>query len=583
MIKKLLSYVGEYKKYVIITPVLMIGEVVMEVLIPLIMANIIDKGIQGDGGISYTIKMGAVMVLAACVSLFFGALGGRTGAVAGMGFAKNLRNDLFDKVQDFSFSNVDKFSTGSLVTRLTTDVTNTQNAFMMILRMGFRAPFMLIGAVIMAVFINAKLSLIFLVAIPVLGVSLYLISSHAHPRFLQMLRKYDKLNSVVQENLIGIRVVKAFVREKHENDKFKENADEVRAAQFFAEKLVILNAPIMQLCMYGSILAVIWFGGNMVIGGTFEIGQLSSFISYISQILMSLMMLSMIFIISIISYASVGRIMEVLNEEPDIKDAATDKKVELRDGSIEFRNVSFSYAKDGDNLTLTDINLSIASGETIGIIGGTGSAKTTLVQLIPRLYDVFDGELLVGGHNVKDYRLQDLRGEVAMVLQKNVLFSGTIKSNLKWGNENATDAQITEACKAAQAHEFIESFPDGYDTDLSQGGVNVSGGQKQRLCIARALLKKPKILILDDSTSAVDTATDSKIRTAFSKGLKDTTTIIIAQRITSVCDADKIIVLDEGKINGFGSHAELMASNEIYREVYQSQQKGVEEHAKAKS
>lgn len=583
MIKKLLSYVGEYKKYVIITPVLMIGEVVMEVLIPLIMANIIDKGIQGDGGISYTIKMGAVMVLAACVSLFFGALGGRTGAVAGMGFAKNLRNDLFDKVQDFSFSNVDKFSTGSLVTRLTTDVTNTQNAFMMILRMGFRAPFMLIGAVIMAVFINAKLSLIFLVAIPVLGVSLYLISSHAHPRFLQMLRKYDKLNSVVQENLIGIRVVKAFVREKHENDKFKENADEVRAAQFFAEKLVILNAPIMQLCMYGSILAVIWFGGNMVIGGTFEIGQLSSFISYISQILMSLMMLSMIFIISIISYASVGRIMEVLNEEPDIKDAATDKKVELRDGSIEFRNVSFSYAKDGDNLTLADINLSIASGETIGIIGGTGSAKTTLVQLIPRLYDVFDGELLVGGHNVKDYRLQDLRGEVAMVLQKNVLFSGTIKSNLKWGNENATDAQITEACKAAQAHEFIESFPDGYDTDLSQGGVNVSGGQKQRLCIARALLKKPKILILDDSTSAVDTATDSKIRTAFSKGLKDTTTIIIAQRITSVCDADKIIVLDEGKINGFGSHEELMASNGIYREVYQSQQKGVEEHAKAKS
>lgn len=579
MIKKILKYVGEYKKYTILTPVFMIGEVIMEVLIPLVMAAIIDNGIQGSGGIDYTIRMGALMVVMAFVSLFFGAAGGRTSAVASMGFAKNLRNDLFAKVQNFSFSNVDKFSTGSLVTRLTTDVTNTQNAFMMVLRMGVRAPFMLIGATIMAVIINARLSLIFLVVIPVLGTALYLIVSHAHPRFLRMLKRYDDMNTVVQENLIGIRVVKAFVREGHERSKFEASADTVRKAQYLAEKLVALNAPVMQICMYGSIVSVIWLGGNMVINRTFEIGQLSSFISYISQILMSLMMLSMIFIISIISYASIGRIYEVLNEEVDIKDAVSETEVKMQDGSIQFRNVSFSYARDAENLTLSNVDLSIASGETIGIIGGTGSAKTTLVQLIPRLYDVLDGELLVGGHNVREYRLNDLRDKVAMVLQKNVLFSGTIRDNLKWGNENATDEEIVEACKAAQAHSFIQSFPDGYDTDLGQGGVNVSGGQKQRLCIARALLKKPKILILDDSTSAVDTATDSKIRAALKEKMKNTTTIIIAQRITSVCDADKIIVLDEGKINGFGSHAELMSSNEIYREVYQSQQKGVEQYA----
>lgn len=579
MIKKILKYVGEYKKYTILTPVFMIGEVIMEVLIPLVMAAIIDNGIQGSGGIDYTIRMGALMVVMAFVSLFFGAAGGRTSAVASMGFAKNLRNDLFAKVQNFSFSNVDKFSTGSLVTRLTTDVTNTQNAFMMVLRMGVRAPFMLIGATIMAVIINARLSLIFLVVIPVLGTALYLIVSHAHPRFLRMLKRYDDMNTVVQENLIGIRVVKAFVREGHERSKFEASADTVRKAQYLAEKLVALNAPVMQICMYGSIVSVIWLGGNMVINRTFEIGQLSSFISYISQILMSLMMLSMIFIISIISYASIGRIYEVLNEEVDIKDAVSETEVKMQDGSIQFRNVSFSYARDAENLTLSNVDLSIASGETIGIIGGTGSAKTTLVQLIPRLYDVLDGELLVGSHNVREYRLNDLRDKVAMVLQKNVLFSGTIRDNLKWGNENATDEEIVEACKAAQAHSFIQSFPDGYDTDLGQGGVNVSGGQKQRLCIARALLKKPKILILDDSTSAVDTATDSKIRAALKEKMKNTTTIIIAQRITSVCDADKIIVLDEGKINGFGSHAELMSSNEIYREVYQSQQKGVEQYA----
>ncbi|HHV31443.1 ABC transporter ATP-binding protein [Caproiciproducens sp. LBM24188] len=580
MIKRLLSYVGEYRKYAILTPLFMIGEVVMEVLIPLVMAQIIDNGIQGTGGMNYTLKMGAIMVMLAFISLFFGAAGGRAGAVAAMGFAKNLRNSLFDKVQDFSFSNIDKFSTGSLVTRLTTDVTNTQNAFMMILRVGFRAPTMLIGATIMAVRVNARLSLVFLVAIPILGGALYFIISKAHPRFLEMLKRYDTMNTVVQENLIGIRVVKAFVREDHEDKKFRDHADSVRKAQFFAEKLVIMNVPVMQLCMYGSILAVLWFGGNMVLNRSFEIGELSSFLSYIAQILMSLMMLSMIFIISIISYASVQRIMEVLDETPNIQDAAGETELHLEDGSIEFRDVSFSYANDPENLTLSHINLSIASGQTIGIIGGTGSAKTSLVQLIPRLYDVLDGQLIVGGHDVRDYKLRDLREEVAMVLQKNVLFSGTIRDNLKWGDENATDEEIQAACESAQAHDFVQSFPDGYNTDLGQGGVNVSGGQKQRLCIARALLKKPKIIILDDSTSAVDTATDSKIRAAFRKKLKGTTTLIIAQRISSVCDADKIIVLDEGKINGFGTHEELMKTNEIYREVYESQQKGVDEYAR---
>jgi ATP-binding cassette, subfamily B, multidrug efflux pump len=576
MIKKLLSYIGEYKKYVILTPTMIIGEVIMEVLIPFIMAAIIDYGILGKGGMHYTLVMGTLMVLMSLISLGFGAAAGKYAALAGMGFAKNLRNNLFDKVQDFSFANVDKFSTGSLVTRLTTDVTNTQNAFMMLLRMGFRAPLMLIGSSFMAIFINVKLSLVFLIAMPILGTALYFIAINAHPRFRKMLKQYDTLNTTVQENLIGNRVVKAFVREDHENQKFMDNADAVRKAQLFAEKLIILNAPAMQISMYSCIVAVLWFGGNMVIGKTMEFGQLASFISYIAQILMSLMMLSMMFIMLILSRASIGRIAEVLDEEIDIKDAVSGSEVALNDGSIEFKNVSFGYAKDKDNLTLTNVNLRVASGETIGVIGGTGSAKTTLVQLIPRLYDVFEGELYVGGHNVKDYKLENLRDNVAMVLQKNVLFSGTIRDNLKWGNEKATEAEIMDACKAAQAHDFIMSFPEGYDTELGQGGVNVSGGQKQRLCIARALLKKPKIVILDDSTSAVDTATDSKIRTAFKEKLTHTTTIIIAQRITSVSDADKIIVLDEGKINGFGSHKELWKNNQIYREVYESQQKGVD-------
>lgn len=574
MYKKILSCVGEYKKYAILTPLAMIGEVLMEILIPFVMASMIDKGILGDAGISYIVKMGALMVAMALVSLNFGRMGAKYGAIAGMGFAKNLRKTLFHKVQDFSFSNVDKFSTSSLITRLTTDVTNTQNAFMMVIRMAARAPVMLIGATIMAVIINKSLSLVFVVAIPLLGTILGIILSKAHPRFVAMLGLYDRMNGDVQENLTGIRVVKAFVREPEEIKKFEGSADAVRKAQIFAEKLIILNGPMMQLSMYGCMIAILWFGGNMVIDGNFELGQLSSFINYIGQILMSLMMISMLFIMVVISRASMTRIYEVLNEEIDLTDNAADEKIKVEDGSIEFKNVSFSYARDEENLTLNNINLSIKAGETIGIIGGTGSSKTTLVQLIPRLYDILGGEVIVGGHDVKEYTLEHLRSEVAMVLQKNVLFSGTILENLRWGNKEASREEIEEACKAAEAHSFIMSFPDGYETYLGQGGVNVSGGQKQRLCIARALLKQPKIIILDDSTSAVDTATDKKIREALREKLKGTTTIIIAQRISSVSDADRVLVLEDGGVDAFDSPAVLMESNAIYKEVYESQQKG---------
>ena len=574
MVKKLAGCLGEYKKYAILTPIIMIGEVVMEVMIPFVMAQIIDKGIQGNGGIAYTVKMGLLMILMALVSLSFGALGGTFAARAGMGFAKNIRERLFNKVQDFSFSNIDKFSTASLVTRLTTDVTNTQNAFMMLIRMGVRAPFMLIGALIMSFTISTKLSTVFLFAVPVLAIALVLISQTAYPRFKAMLKKYDGMNASVQENLVNIRVVKSYVREKHEITKFKEQADSVRKAQYAAEKLVIMTMPIMQLVMYVTIVAIIWIGGNMIVDGDFAIGQLSSMISYVTQILMSLMMLSMIFIMIIISRASMNRIVEVLDEEIDIKDIHEDSKLKVKDGTVIFKDVNFSYSGKENNLTLEHLNFEIKSGETIGIIGGTGSAKTTLVQLIPRLYDVLSGEVIIGGYSVQDYTLKNLREEVAMVLQKNLLFSGTIEENLRWGNEEASMDELMDACKKAQAHDFIIAFPDGYQTDLGQGGVNVSGGQKQRICIARALLKQPKILILDDSTSAVDTATDSKIREAMQSSLKETTKIIIAQRITSVMDADKIIVLDDGKMNGFGTHDELMETNVIYKEVYDSQQKG---------
>ena len=575
MYKKLLSHVGEYKKASILSPVTVIGEVFMEVLIPVVMKNIIDNGIK-KGNISYVVGMGILMVAMALVSLMFGALAGRFSAVAGMGFAKNLRSALFRKVQDFSFANVDKFSTASLTTRLTTDVTNIQNAYMMFIRNAFRSPIMLISALIMAVSINTKLSAVFMVSVPILAVSLVFVVTHAHPRFQKMLTQYDSMNGRVQENLIGIRVVKAFVREDYEKELFKSNTDKVRRAQVHAEKLIITLMPIMQVCMYGSIISILYFGGKMAVNGEMTTGELSSFVSYVGMILMSLMMLSMLFIMFVVSRASMQRIYEVLCEEPTIP-ANEDSTVSAQDGSIKFENVSFSYFDDMNNLALEHIDLDIRSGETIGIIGGTGSSKTSLVQLIPRLYDATEGRVIVGGHDVKDYSLETLRNQVAMVLQKNVLFSGTIKENLRWGNENATDEEIIDACKSACADDFIRDFPDGYDTDLGQGGVNVSGGQKQRLCIARALLKKPKIIILDDSTSAVDTATDSNIRQTFREKLADTTTIIIAQRISSVMDADRIIVIDNGKIMNIGTHDELMKSSEIYREVYESQQKGDEE------
>ena len=575
MVKKLASCIGEYRKYAIATPIIMLGEAIMEILIPLIMANMIDYGIQNKD-IGYTVRMGVLMILCTLFSLACGAGGGVCAAHAAMGFAKNLRAKLFRKVQTFSFANIDKFSTASLVTRLTTDVTNTQNAFQMAIRMAVRAPAMMIGAAIMAIRINPTLSTVFIVVIPVLAVCLFLIMSNAHPRFGIMMEKYDALNTSVQENLTGIRVVKAFVREDYEKRKFNDSADQVRKAQLRAEKLVILNSPVMQLCVYGCILAVLWFGGNMVVAGTFQVGKLSSFISYVMQTLTSLMMLSMVIMMFTISMASMRRICEVLDEVPEIGEVSQ-PVTEVKDGSIEFKDVSFSYSKDPNNLTLQHINLSIKSGETIGIIGGTGSAKSTLVQLIPRLYDITGGQLLVGGVDVREYQEEALRNAVSMVLQKNVLFSGTIRDNLKWGDENASDEEIIEACKSADAYEFIQSFPYGLDTDLGQGGVNVSGGQKQRLCIARALLKKPKILILDDSTSAVDTATDARIRAAFREQLSDTTTLIIAQRITSVQDADKVIVLNDGQIDDFGTPAELMERNQIYREVYQQQQKGARE------
>ncbi|WP_440896455.1 ABC transporter ATP-binding protein [Amphibacillus sp. Q70] len=577
MVKKLLPFLGEYKKETLLTPVMVVMEVVLELMMPFLMARIVDYGIQGEGGMPYTIRIGLLMVGLAVLALVFGGLSGKYSAVAGMGFAKNLRAGLFSKIQTYSFANVDKFTTASLVTRLTTDITNSQNALMMLLRMAVKAPIMLIGASIMAVSINPRLSMIFLITIPILGISLYLIGSRAHPRFLDMLEKYDLLNEKVQDFIVNIRVVKAFVREDHEEEKFVNSAKRVRDAQLKAEKLVILNMPIMQFVIYTSIVAILWLGGNMVINGQFFIGELSSFIMYMMQVLMSLMMLSMIFIMLIISRASFSRIIEGLEEVPVLDDDQADPNLDLNDGTIEFKQVDFSYNRDPNNLILNDINLTIESGQTIGIIGGTGSAKSTFVQLIPRLYDVLAGEIIVGGHNVKDYRLKTLRDQVAMVLQNNVLFSGTIKENLKWGNENASDEEVIAAAKSAQAHDFITSFPNGYDTDLGQGGVNVSGGQKQRLTIARALLKKPKIVILDDSTSAVDTATDAAIRAEFEEHFKGVTTLIIAQRVSSVSDADKIIVMDDGRINGFDTHDRLMQTNTIYREIYDSQSKGVNE------
>ena len=576
MIKKLWSCVGDYKIYAFLSPITIIGEVLLEISIPFVMAKIIDVGVA-NGDVAYITKMGILMILMALISLSFGALAGKFAAIASTGFAKGIRKRLFNKIQDFSFANVDKFNTASLVTRLTTDVTNLQNSFMMIIRTLVRAPIMLICALFMSIYINAKLSLIFAIAIPVLGISLYLIATKAFPRFQDMLTKYDKMNGSIQENLVAIRVVKAFVRGDYEDNKFKESAAKVRDAQIKAEKLIILNMPIMQFCMYACMIAISWFGGNLIIKGNMQTGELMSFISYLTQILMSLMMISMIFVTLVLSRASLFRIIEVFDEEIDIKDSEN-AITEVKDGSIIFDNVTFKYNKTSENSALENINLSIKSGETIGIIGGTGSSKSSLVQLIPRLYDVTEGAVLVGGKDVRDYNIKSLRNSVAMVLQKNVLFSGTIKDNLKWGNKDASDEEIVAACKAANAHDFIMSFPEKYNTDLGQGGVNVSGGQKQRLCIARALLKNPKIIILDDSTSAVDTTTDANIRKSLKENLNGTTTIIIAQRISSVCEADKIIIMDNGSINAIGTHEDLLNTNDIYKEIYESQQKGVGEN-----
>lgn len=573
MLNHLLSCLGRYKKYALLAPSVILIEVFMEILMPWIMAKIIDVGIQ-NGDVRYVTRMGLLMIAMALVSLTAGVLAGRFAAVTGAGLSKGIRQKLFYKVQEFSFRNIDHFTTASLITRLTTDVNNTQMAFMMMIRTAVRAPMMLICATLMAVYINASLAKIFLVAVPVLGIALYFIGSRAYPRFQIMLTKYDQLNARVQENLSAIHLVKAFVREDHEKEVFRQAADQLRDTQLRAEKILLWNAPIMQLVMYSCMIAVAWFGGNLIIAGDMLTGELLSFISYISQILMSLMMISMIFIMLIMSRASARRICEVFDEPLDLTDAAVSDDPQLQDGSIEFRNVSFFYNEEAAAPVLHDINLSIASGQTVGILGGTGSSKTTLVQLIPRLYDASSGEVFVGGRNVQDYTLHTLHENVAVVLQKNILFSGTIRENLRWGNPNASEEELITACQAAQAHDFIMAFPQGYDTDLSQGGVNLSGGQKQRLCIARALLKHPKIIILDDSTSAVDTATDSRIRQAFRRDLADTTTIIIAQRVSSVQDADCIIVMENGTINAIGTHEELLKHNAIYQEVYDSQQKG---------
>lgn len=572
--KLLVGLEKRFKVSALVAPLLIMGEVLLEVLIPLIMARIIDVGISNHD-VGYVVKYGLIMILAALASLGFGVFAGKYAAVASVGFARNIRRRLFNKIQDFSFGNVDKFSTSSLITRLTTDVTNTQNTFQMIIRMCIRSPFMFVSAIIMSFYINSKMALIFLAAIPLIAIPAAIIMKKAFPRFQEMMKNYDLLNGTVQENLIGIRAVKAFVREKDEIERFKIAANAVRTTQVKAEKLVILNMPIMQLVMYLSIIAILWFGGNFIIAGSMQVGELISFITYLTQILMSLMMISMIFVMLVISKASMNRIVEVLDEEVDIKSAEKSKAVSsVKDGSIKFENVSFSYDKQESTAVLRNINVDIKSGMTVGIVGGTGSSKTTFVQLIPRLYDVLSGKVEVGGVNVKDYELETLRNSVAMVLQKNVLFSGTIKENLKWGNENATDEEIIAACKAASAHDFVSSFPDGYETELGQGGVNLSGGQKQRLCIARALLKQPKILILDDSTSAVDTATDAAIRKNLASTLNNTTKIIIAQRVSSIQDADVIYVLDEGEIVDFGNHEKLLETCEIYKEVYESQLKG---------
>lgn len=578
MIKKLAKSIREYKKESILTPIFVSLEVVMEVIIPLLMANLIDKGMYA-GDMNEVLKIGLELVGAAMLSLIFGVLSGSVAAKASAGFAKNLRKDLYYKVQDFSFSNIDKFSTASIITRLTTDVTYVQMAFQMIIRIAVRTPLMLVFSLIMAFGINKELSLIFLILIPIVGVALGLISTKVYPIFDRVFKKYDNLNEIVEENVSSIRVVKSYVLEEKEKEKFEKTSDEIYKDFTKAEKIMALNSPVMQFAIYSALILISWFGAKIIVNShmtALTTGELTSLLTYSIQILSSLMMLTMILVMCTMSKASAQRIVEILNEEPDLKNKKNPIE-EVRNGDIEFQNVGFSYVGKKNKEVLKNINLKIKSGETVGIIGGTGDGKSSLINLIPRLYDVSEGKVLVGGVDVKDYDLKVLRDQVANVLQKNVLFSGTIKENIRWGDENASDEDVERVCKLAQADEFIQGFDKKYDTYIEQGGTNVSGGQKQRLCIARALLKKPKILILDDSTSAVDTKTDSLIRKAFREEIPNTTKIIIAQRISSVQDADKIVVMDNGKIDAIGTHEELLKSNKIYREVYESQTKGVEE------
>lgn len=580
MIKKLIKYVGEYKKPTILTPIFVLLESVMEILIPLLMAKLIDDGIDvGDMGV--ITKYGVYLLAAALLTMFFGSAAGMTAAHASAGFAKNVRRGMYYKIQDFSFSNIDKFSTASLVTRLTTDVSNVQQVFQMMTRICFRAPAILIFALIASFSVNRELSLVFLLSMPILGIGIFFLISRVQPIFERVFKTYDKLNNVVQENLYGMRVVKSFNRQDFETKKFTDISGSIYKDFSKAEKTMAFGMPLMQFCMYGCMLIICWLGARMIVAsGNNELlgltcGQLLSMITYSMQLLMSLMMISMIFVFITMSKASAERIVEVLDEESDLHNPEN-PITEVASGDIDFEHVDFTYRKDSDKKVLDDINLHIKAGWMVGVLGGTGSSKSSLVQLIPRLYDVASGSVKVGGRDVREYDIESLRAQVAMVLQKNVLFSGTIKENLRWGDENATDEEMIHACKVACAHDFIMDFEDGYDTHIDQGGTNVSGGQKQRLCIARALLKKPKILILDDSTSAVDMKTDALIRKAFREELPDTTKIIIAQRIASVQDADMIIVMDDGKIDSVGTHEELMKSSLIYREVYESQNKGGE-------
>lgn len=580
MLKKLSGSVREYKKASILTPFLMIGEVVMECLIPFVIAELVNQ-IKAECEFPVILRYGLILLVMACISLMFGALAGVTGSKASCGFAKNLRHDMYYRIQEYSFENIDRFSASSLVTRLTTDVANVQMAYMMLIRIAIRSPLMFIFAIVMSFIMGGKLALMFVVVVPILGFGLAVVVKKAMPMFRRVFRKYDNLNSSIQENVKGMRVVKSYVREEYEKEKFERAAEDVCRDFTKAERIVAFNSPLMQFCLYIDMIAVLSFGSYLIItsqGLSLDVGQFSAMLTYGFMILSSLMMLSMIFVMLTMASESAERIVEVLEESSTLTNPEQ-PVYEVKDGSVRFENVSFKYSQKAERFALSDINLQIASGETIGILGGTGSSKTSLIQLISRLYDVTEGTVFVGGRDVREYDLETLRNQVAVVLQKNVLFSGTIKENLRWGNPDATDEEIKEACRLAQADEFISSFPDGYDTYIEQGGANVSGGQKQRLCIARALLKKPKILILDDSTSAVDTRTDALIRKAFREFIPETTKIIIAQRLSSVQDADKIVVMDKGRILAAGTHEELLATNKIYQEVYTSQNKGGDDDA----